>query len=223
MIYEYEQKKKRKNIGSLMMILLLIGSVGFLFCYAPHVNISFSKPEVLASGTDPTKSPEGKAPEGEFSKTRISSTGSAVEYDLPPEVSNPADYFALEWVDYARYAIQHPCSDFEIFNVDPGKIIKVKVNWDCLRYEDQKYHKWYFFPRKTILLLTPGRYFFPTDAVELYDQIVLQPNENPLERAEIEVYNLDRIVFIPQAILQPYTIHETYLENTLLFRHSPGW
>ncbi|HPD44739.1 MAG TPA: hypothetical protein PK131_00980, partial [Candidatus Woesebacteria bacterium] len=129
---------------------------------------------------------------------------------------------ALEWIDGSRYASQHPCLDFEIYNCDPTKIVKVKVNCP-FRYEDRKYSKWYYFDKNTILLLTPGRYFFPCGYTELYEKIILLPTEDPIKRCEVEVYNLDRIVFIPQAILKYNTVYETYFENSLLFHSSPGW
>lgn len=147
---------------------------------------------------------------------------SAVGYDLPPQVTNQTSYFNVQWDDYVKKTLEDPFAEYEIVNCDPQTIVSIKVT-SYFRYKDLKYSRWFDFPEGTVLRLTPGRYFFPAGKVELFgSKIKLEANEDPVKRCQVEIYNLDRILFTKQAILKSWMVYETYFADPLFFP-SKGW
>ena len=90
----------------------------------------------------------------------------------------------------------------------------MRIRWEN---KNRKYKKKFLFPKGAILYLNPGRYFFPKNRVDFPVKIYLEPEEDTVKRCQVEVYNLHRIMFIPQAILKYDQVFETFFENPLFY------
>lgn len=209
-VYKFTASRAFSLIGIAVLI------VGLVYAFVPQVSISTSKPITIAKAdAAPEKgSASNESPSLLDDKTDM--VNPQADYDLPPDVSNTVNYHDVKWNDYLKYQLQHPCQAFEIIDCDPEYVVKVKAKYP-FRYQDRKYSKWFCIPKDAILYLNPGRYFFPKGYMEFLGKIILQPGEDSIKRCQVEVYNLDRVIFVPQAILKYDQVYETFFENPLFY------
>lgn len=196
-------------------------TVGLIYAFVPQVSVSFSEPVTIAKA-DAAPPEKGSASDESVTLNEDKSllvnnvVDGPLTYDLPPQVTNDTAYFNIEWNDFVKQTIAYPCTEFDLVNCDPGFVVQMKVT-RFFRYQDRKYKRWFCINPGTILHLVPGRYFFPKNHTEFYKRVKLFPGEDAIHHCQVEVYNLDRIVFTQQAILESYRVYETYFENPLFF------
>jgi len=208
------------TIACLVGVMLLVDSYEIVRSGPAIMEVKADEPAV----TPTPEKEKGSASEESTTIPQVNTQPANTEkqYDLPPQVTNGTNYFDVQWNDYLKHSLENPCGEFEIVNCDPKNIVSVKV-LSTFKYKDLKYSRWFTFDEGAVLRLTPGRYFFPKDCVEIYgEKIVLGENEDPVKRCQVEIYNLDRLMFTKQAILKSWMVYETYFADPLFFP-SKGW
>ncbi len=221
----FSVRKSVRTGGALVkksfIALCIITGIGIAFFVIPNIYIQYSRPiEIAKADAAPPEKGSASDESVTLNEDKSSLVNNVVDgpltYDLPPEVSNATAYSNIEWNDFIKQTIAYPCTEFDIVNVDPGYVVQMKAVM-FFKYQDRKYKRWFCIQPGTIIHLVPGRYFFPKCHTEFYKKVKLFPGEDALKHCKIEVYNLDRIVFTQQAILESYRVYETYFENPLFF------